>query len=254
MPLYTFGSGNVSAFRTDIAGATPVRIADLQEATVEFSSSVKELMGQNQMAVAVGRGETKITGKLKFGRQQGRILADLYAGVPLVSGQIDQVVNEKPAGGIAATVVVANNTGYLFDAGVVNLNNGVPFTKITTGTPVAGQYKVDTSTGTYTFAAADVTAAPVIGISYGFTVTGSGQRFSFTNQQQGIQPVFQLNLLDLFNGPQGLVKKTLILYSCIATKYSEGGKSGDFKIPEMDFQAFDPGTGTVFDWASNVVS
>ena len=32
------------------------------------------------------------------------------------------------------------------------------------------------------------------------------------------------------------------------------GKTGDFKQPEMDFEAFDPGTGNVFTWSFNEAS
>ena len=57
--------------------------------------------------------------------------------------------------------------------------------------------------------------------------------------------MFQLTLADTYNGPQGLVKATAIIYACVATKFSMAGKTGDFKTPEMDFEAYDPGTGVI---------
>lgn len=255
MAIYTFGSGSIWAVRTDVANATPIRVGDLQEATVEFSSTSKTLYGSNQFAIAAGRGESKITGKLKFARQQARLLSDLYFGAALQNGQLTTANAETAVA--AATVSVANSATWSFDNGVVNASNGLPLVKVAKGsTPASGQY-ISNGDGTYSFSTTDVTAGLGVRISYAYSVPGAtptGQRFSGINQQQGIQPAFQVTLEDAYQSPTGLKKSVLILYACIAEKLNLAGKTGDFKQPELDFSAIDPGTGVVFDWSFNEAS
>lgn len=61
------------------------------------------------------------------------------------------------------TVTVTNAAAFAGDYGVTKA--GTPMTKVT-GAPAAGQYAVNTTTGVYTFAAADAGAAIVITYSY----------------------------------------------------------------------------------------
>ena len=73
MALYTFGSGALFAVRGDVANSTPVKFGALQEASVEFSASSKELYGQFQFPLAVARGTSTVSisdAGLKDSKQQ----------------------------------------------------------------------------------------------------------------------------------------------------------------------------------------
>jgi len=68
--MYSFGSGVLLGTRTDIPNATPINFGLVQEVTIEESASVKELTGQFQYPLAIGRGAIKTTGKAKVARSR----------------------------------------------------------------------------------------------------------------------------------------------------------------------------------------
>lgn len=248
MAIYTFGSGTLWGVRTDIANATPVKFGALQDASVEFTSTTKELYGQFQFPLAVARGTGKIAGKAKFGQIQGRAFADLFFGQSLSAGQTTAANAEAqtvPASG-PYTVQVTNHTSYVADLGVAYAATGLPLIQVASS-PAQGQYSVAPSTGTYTFAAADAGAA--ILMSYQYTVSGSGQSFTLANPLLGVQPSFQIILETSYQSPGGLKKADLTLLNCVSSKLSLDAKQEDFTIPEMDFAAFANAAGNVFTWS-----
>jgi hypothetical protein len=95
----------------------------------------------------------------RFTRGARNVVAAYTAGY-LVSGETAivpampyQVTAQAPQGPFAA------------DGGVVYATTGTPLTKIASGTPTIGQYKVD-ALGVYTFAAADQGAAVLLAYSF----------------------------------------------------------------------------------------
>jgi len=254
MALYTFGSGALFAVRGDVANSTPVKFGALQEASVEFSASSKELYGQYQFPLAVARGKAKITGKAKFGQIQGRAFFDLFFGQSPSVGQTTLANAEGqsvPTGGGPYTVQVTNHAAYVGDLGAVYAATGLPLVQVASA-PSAGQYAVATSTGTYTFAAADAGASVLI--SYQYTVSGSGQQFTLANPLLGVQPSFQIVLETSYQSPTGIKKADLTLFNCVSSKLSMDAKQEDFTIPEMDFEAFANSAGNVFTWSFSEAS
>jgi hypothetical protein len=253
MALYTFGSGTLFGVRNDVANATPVKFGALQEASVEFSASSKELYGQYQFPLAVARGKAKITGKAKFGQIQGRAFTDLFFGQTANAGQTTVANAEAGAvpGSSAYTIQVTNHATYIADLGVVYAATGLPLTLVASS-PSSGEYSVATGTGTYTFNAADAGAAVLI--SYQYTISGTGQSFTLANPQMGVQPAFQLVLETSYQSPSGLKKADLTLFNCVSSKLSLDAKQEDFTIPEMDFEAFANAAGNVFTWSFSEVS
>jgi hypothetical protein len=251
MALYTFGSGTLFGVRNDVANATPVKFGALQEASVEFSASNKELYGQYQFPLAVARGKAKITGKAKFGQIQGRAFTDLFFGQSASVGQTTLANAEAQAvpGSSPYTVQVTNLTTYAADLGVVYAATGLPLTLVASS-PATGQYAV--ASGTYTFNAADAGAALLV--SYQYTVSGSGQSFTLANPLIGTQPSFQLVLETSYQSPSGLKKADLTLFNCVSSKLSFDAKQEDFSIPEMDFEAFANAAGNVFTWSFSEAS
>jgi len=252
MAIYSFGSGTLWGVRTDVSNSTPVKFGTLHDVNLEFSATAKQLFGQYQFPVAVARGTSKITGKAKFAQIQGRAFADLFFGQTLQSGQLTTANNEASAVPAAApyTVTVINAAGFTQDLGVLNAATGLPFVKVASA-PAQGQYMV-ASDGVYGFNLADAGAALLI--SYGYSVSGSGQKMVVSNQLLGTQPVFQVALETNYNAPGGLKKAVLSLNACVSNKMSFATKQDDFSIPEMDFEAFADAAGNVFTWSFNEVS
>lgn len=251
MAIYTFGSGTLWGVRSDIANATPVKFGALQEVSVEFAASTKELYGQYQFPLAVARGTSKITGKAKFGQIQGRAFFDLFFGQSAATGQTT-TANAEAASVPASspyTYTVVDSATFQTDLGVTYAATGLPLVKVASA-PAAGQYSV--SAGVYTFAAGDAGAA--ILVSYTYTLSASGQEFTLANPLLGVQPAFQAVLETTYQAPTGLKKADLTLFSCVSSKLSLDAKQEDFTVPEMDFEAFANSAGNVFTWSFSEAS
>ena len=251
MAIYSFGSGTLWGVRTDISNSTTIKFGTLNDVSLEFSATSKQLFGQYQFPVAVARGTSKISGKAKFAQLQGRTFSDLFFGQPLQSGMIytsnSEVSAIPDAAPYSATVVNAAN--FIEDFGVINAATGLPFIKVASA-PAQGQYSV--ASGVYGFNLAD--AGTGLLISYTYSVSGSGEKLVVSNQLLGTQPVFQVALETNYNAPGGLKKAVLTLNACVSSKLSFATKQDDFSVPEMDFEAFADQAGNVFTWSFNEVS
>ena len=110
---------------------------------------------------------------------------------------------------------------------------GVPFQNVGSGSlTAAGQYKVNLTTGVYTFAAGDVGSTVLI--SYEYTATSTvAQKIPFANQLMGYAPTIKVELSLPYNGHQMNVH----LNNCICSKLTMPFKNEDFSIQELDFTA-----------------
>lgn len=250
-PQAVFGSGNLYAVRTDISNPTPSIFGTLQEASVDMSFTVKELMGQFQVPVAVARAGQKITGKIKNATIVAKNFNDIFFGQTLAAGELVTVTGEGgPTGTPIPTtpfqITATNGATMSNNLGVTNAVTGVQLTRVASA-PTAGQYAVVESTGVYTFASADNVSGVKVLLNYSYTQTTSGGRITAVNQLMGSAPVFKLVLGNQFGG-NGL---SLVIYQCIATKLSLTFKNEDWMIPEMDFSAFANSAGQYSDWSSD---
>lgn len=241
-----FGSGIlVGTALTDAAGATlaaatPIQFGVLQDCMVDFSFDVKELFGQYQFPVAVGRGKGKITGKAKLAQLNGLTLNSLIFGQTMTAGILAEVVATTgvaiPTTPFQITVVPPSSGTYAIDLGVLD-PNGLPMTKVASA-PAVGQYSQ--AGAVYTFAAADV--GKLVRISYQYTATSTtSRRMTVANVLMGQAPTFRADLMIPFNGQQFV----LTLPSCTSSKFSMATKQDDFTIPEFDFSAFADASGNV---------
>ena len=228
MSQYGFGSGSLFGIPS-IANPTPVQFGGLQDVSVDFSFSAKELRGQYQFPIAIARGSGKISWKAKAARINGAALNNLFFNGANAAGlQTSQISESGTVAG--TTITVANSATWLTDLGVVNGSTGVTYQRVASG-PVAGiSYSV--AAGVYTFAAGDVGVAMLI--SYIYTTAGTGNKTTITNQLMGNQSTFQMVLGETFNSKQF----TLTLNACIANKWAVASKLEDFWIPEWDGEAY----------------
>jgi len=247
---FFFGAGALYGLDNSTPTPTPVKFGTLQDVSVEFSADVKELYGANQFPAHIGRGKNKITCKAKSGQIAGALLNTLYFAMTQTAGELLSAGGEagtipptaslKEGGGEKVTqppyvVVVANGANFAQDLGVVYAKNGVPFVQVPTGegapAVAVGQYTLNPTTGTYTFAAADNGVKVLIDYLYKSSATGSS--IAITNLPMGLAPTFQAVLSGVTDGKT----MTLILNQCIASKLTIPTKNEDHVIVEFDFSA-----------------
>ena len=240
--MYSFGSGVLIGTRSDIANATPVNFGLVQEVTIEETASIKELSGQYQYPLAVARGTIKTTGKAKVARISGLAFANLFYGVTPAAGQLATSFAEAEAvpASSAYTITVANSATFVDDDGVLYAATGLPLTKVASA-PVAGQYAV--AAGVYTFNSAD--AGKAVLVTYTYTLSATGQKFTVANQLLGTTPTFQALFYTTFQGQAVSLK----LNNCTASKLSFQTKLEDFVLPEFDFSCFADSSGNVMTWS-----
>jgi len=229
MTQYNFGSGQL--FGLDSAGA-PLRFGALQDVSVDFSGDMKMLHGQESFALAVARGKSKIECKAGFANIDLKAYNSLYFGQTLAAGHSKQARNE--AGVVPTTpftLTAVNGATFELDLGVIDVLTGNQMVQVgSAATPITGQYKVS-AVGVYTFAAADVGKAVLL--NYLYTVAGTGQKLTISNQLMGTVPTFGVILSQRFQSKD----YTLRLYTCVSDKLSTPFKQDDFSIPEMTFSA-----------------
>src|SRR5579862_365949 len=181
-----FGAGALWGNRSDVTGSGigPDQFGILQDVQIDWDWQTRELWGQFQFPLDIARGQGKITGKAKFARIFGAINGDLFFGQTPAAGQL--TVSENEAATVPATssytVTVAQAANFSDDLGIYYAsgnNAGNRFTRVTTPS-AAGQYSVNLTTGIYTFAAPDASAALLI--SYLYNLTGSGKSLTLINQ------------------------------------------------------------------------
>lgn len=234
----SFGSGILIG---KTSTGSPVPFGALQDVQLEIAGKNEELFGHYQMPEQVARAQTKLTAKAKMGYISGPVYSSLFFGTTASAGTVKLAYRE--AGSVPAattyTVTVANAANFVGDWGVSYAATGVPLQLVAT-TPTQGQYSVNTTTGVYTFAAADANAAVLISYTYGDTTTGS--TIVVPNQLQGVQPVFSVILQRSYNG----TGERFVLNNCISSKLSVPTQMAKFAISEMDLDAFAPNGSSPF--------
>lgn len=244
-PPAIFGPGIAMVARTDVANGTPLNAGFVNEFSLDFSASQKDLFGQYQFPLVSARGTIKATGKFKNAVLSGLVMSSIFFGQSMTAGGFDWNVQEShsiPASS-PYTVTVTNSATFDHDLGVV-YTNGLPFQKVA-GSPAKGQYSQ--SAGVYTFAAADEGAA--ILITYTNTDSGSGaaaQSITVTNQLIGTTPTFQLDYYTNLNQPTSQ-PFAFRLFVCVAPKLAMAFKLEDYMMPEFDFGFYANPSNQVFE-------
>lgn len=234
-----FGFGSGSLWGTNVnANSTPQEFGAIQDVSLDFSFSVKELRGRYQMPLTVARGAGKIQGKAKTGNISAKLFNDLFFGQSMATGKTATVQNETAAIPTTPfTVTVTNGATFKQDLGVKFALTGIPLVRVAAA-PATGQYSVNETTGAYLFAAADVALSVMI--SYTYTTTG-GNTITLSNQLMGITPCFGVTLNEVYDG----AAVTVQLYRCTSNKLTFATKLEDFIIPELDFEAMANSAGVI---------
>ena len=94
------GSGAAWVERVDATGSMigPRFLQDVQSFSLDVDFQTKELKGQYQMPLAVGRTGQKTTGKLTFAAVDGRVMSDIVWGVTPATGSLAVAQDEDAEG------------------------------------------------------------------------------------------------------------------------------------------------------------
>lgn len=234
---FFFGSGALHAVNAT-TNSTPQKFAAIQEVSVDFAFSVKELYGKFQMPLAVARGNGKIECKAKMANLNAKLFNELFFGDTIATGKTIVIENEAGSipGSSTYTVTVTNSAHFVEDLGVIFTATGNKGTKVATPS-AAGEYSV--ASGVYTFNSAD--AGLAVQIDYSYTSTASGKSITINNQLSGTTPVFSATLSGTFDGKT----VTLRFNKCTSSKLAFGTKQEDFNNTELDFSVMADANGVV---------
>jgi hypothetical protein len=236
-----FGPGVLILTRTDITPATPINIGYANEFSFEEAADSKQLYGQNEYPLDVGRSTIKLTGKAKAAVISPSALNIFNGDTFAPGGETVAVSESQNLVGTATTIAVSNASSFTLDLGVVNSATGVPLTAESAGTTLtAGEY-IAGPTGTYTFAAPGGTTTLALGFTYAYNTT-SGQSKIVTNKLIGVNPTFQLDYWTTRNGLPYYVR----FYKGIFTKRSMDFKIDDFMMPDLEFEFMANAAGNVY--------
>jgi hypothetical protein len=234
---FFFGSGSLHAVNAT-TNSTPQEFAALQEVSVDFAFSVKELYGKYQMPLAVARGNGKIECKAKMANLNAKLFNELFFADTIATGKT--LVAENEAGSIPGsstyTVTVTNSAHFVEDLGVRYAATGIQLTKVTSPSQ-AGEYSV--ASGVYTFSDADKSLG--VTIDYSYTSSSSGKSITINNQVSGTTPVFSATLSGTFDSKT----VTLKFNKCTSSKLTFGTKQEDFNNTELDFAVMADANGVV---------
>lgn len=240
-----YGSGTLWA--TPASGdTTPRRFGILSEASVEFTSTVKELHGQDDFPEEVASGKRSLTLKAKNATIGGAFFNSIFFGNGVISSGHDKTA-ELEAAAIPDTsgpytVTVSNAVSFKDDLGVVYADTADSFKRVDGAPAAAGEYQVSPA-GIYTFHVGD--KAKGILISYTYAVAGSGETLTVSGQKMGTAPKFSVHLYGKYDGRQA----TLKLFSVVSTKLALAFKNEDFTVPDLEAKGMKDAAGRVFAWS-----
>ena len=229
----------------------PVELGVLQEVSIDFTINKKELKGQNRYPILIAQSDGSVSGKASMARFNPQTLGTLLGattttGATLLGnvggpGQTAQLIPSTP---FQVTVVPPSSGVFSNDGGVILVGSSElfnkPMTRIATGTPTTGQYIVNTSTGKYTFAVADVGKQIVIDYIYTTSAT-STTTITIPNPVMGNTYPFSLWARSSLQGQDCVIK----FNNVISGKLSMPLKLGEWSIFDFDFDVFADGSGNI---------
>lgn len=216
--------------------ATPVRIARLQDITLEHAIDEIDMYGEKGYAAEKGFGKRKLTGKAKFGMISGRLLEMCFDGAALTTGSSNLEVVESGAI-TAGAITVTGSANYVANLGVYD-SSGNEMKQVASA-PAVGQYSV--AAGVYTFNVSD--NAKVVTLRYTKS-QASGSRIQIVNPNMGIPTKYGVKLYDYYaaNASKNL---GLEFSAVVIPKLSLPFKNSDFVLPDIEFSVLDDGTGNI---------
>ena len=238
--MLTFGTG--SLFGIDSTGASH-EFGAVADVGVGFSWDTKEMYGQFQSPVAIGRGKQKVQMKATHGQFYAAGFNLLFGGA--LASNARKVVKRDTLEVVDTNATATATDGTITqDLGVYDVSNpqiAVVLNPVlvapAAGAAVpAGSYYLDIASGEYTVPA----GTKSIYVSYEMSVA-SGKTITLGNPLMGTAPIFGIYLGNESNG-SGVEFK---FNCCVGNKLDFGFKNDDFLIPNFEFSAFADATNTL---------
>lgn len=251
LPGLQFGSGVVLSAPQTTSGnpptnPTPLGFGVLQNVKLTLGADIKSLFGQSQWAVDSAVGKRSIKGSFEFAQISNDLMAQLFfadsptSGVEITTTYPGEAHTIPPTSG-PYTITVTNAGTFFADYGVTYALTGQPLTNVGSGSlTAAGQYKVNTSTGVYTFDAADQDVAVLI--NYQWTASAQGSTLTVGTHPMGFGPVVGLNLVLPYEGG-GL---GFYIPNARLGKIDLATKLDDYAMYTTDFEGFAGAAGVPF--------
>lgn len=249
LPGLQFGSGVVLSAPQTTSGnpaaqPTPLGFGVLQNVKLTLGADIKSLFGQSQWAVDSAVGKRSIKGSFEFAQISNDLMSQLFFSDAITPGVQITTTFPGEAHTVPTTpyeVTVTNSGTYFADYGVTYALTGMPLINVGSGSLTAiGQYKVNTSTGVYTFYSGDA-AADVL-INYQWTESGQGSTLTVGTHPMGFGPVVGLNLVLPYEGG-GL---GFYIPNARLGKIDLATKLDDYAMYTSDFEGFAGAAGVPF--------
>ena len=251
LPGLMFGSGVALAAPQPSSGnpapnPTPLALGVLQNIKLTLGADIKSLYGIDQWAVDTAIGKRSIKGSFEFAQISNLLMSQLFFGDGTTAATVDTTTYPGEAGTVPAsstyTIQVSQHSlTPLVDYGVTYQASGISLVNVGSGSlTAAGQYKVDLTTGTYTFDSADASAA--VFINYSWTPASGGSTLSVATHPMGWGPLVALNLVVPYEGG-GL---GFYLPNVRLGKIDIATKLEDYTMYTTDYEGFAGPNGTPF--------
>ena len=251
LPGLMFGSGVALAAPQPSSGnpapnPTPLALGVLQNIKLTLGADIKSLYGIDQWAVDTAIGKRSIKGSFEFAQISNLLMSQLFFGDGTTAATVDTTTYPGEAGTVPAsstyTIQVSQHSlTPLVDYGVTYQASGISLVNVGSGSlTAAGQYKVDLTTGTYTFDSADASAA--VFINYSWTPASGGSTLSVATHPMGWGPLVALNLVFPYEGG-GL---GFYLPNVRLGKIDIATKLEDYTMYTTDYEGFAGPNGTPF--------
>lgn len=250
LPGLQFGSGVVLSAPQTTSGnpaaqPTPLGFGVLQNVKITLGADIKSLFGQSQWAVDSAVGKRSIKGSFEFAQISNDLMSQLFFADAITAGVKVTATYPGEAQTIPATstytITTTNAATYFADYGVTYAATGKPFVNIGSASlTAAGQYKVDTATGIYTFDVADAGVAVLI--NYQWTAAAQGSTLTVGTHPMGFGPVVGLNLVLPYEGG-GI---GFYIPNARLGKIDLATKLDDYAMYTTDFEGFAGAAGVPF--------
>lgn len=251
LPGLQFGSGIALAAPQTGSGnpapnPTPLGIGVLQNIKMTLGADIKSLYGIGQWAVDTAIGKRTIKGSFEFAQISNLLMSQLFFGDGTTAGIVDTTTYPGEAHQVPAsstyTITVTNAAlTPLVDYGVTYADTGIALINIGGASlTAAGQYKVNLSTGVYTFDSADASANVLI--NYSWTPASGGTTLSAQSHPMGYGPLLALNLVFPYEGG-GI---GFYLPNVRLGKLDVATKLEDYTMYTTDYEGFAGPNGTPF--------
>jgi hypothetical protein len=237
------GSGNPAP------NPTPFQVGVIQNMKFTLGADIKSLFGQNQWPVDTAVGKRSIKGSFEFAQISNFLISQGFTGDGTSTGVVEDVPEEAqtipPTSG-PYTITVTNAAHFVADRGVTYQSSGIPLTNVGSGSlTAAGQYKVNTSSGVYTFDSADQDV-PVF-IAYTYSIAATGTTLTAANHPMGYGPLLSIDAWFPYeNGSGGLAGIGFNFPNARLGKIDAATKLDDYTMYTCDFEAFAGPNGNPF--------